>query len=235
MTIGWTQNIAVLENGESSTERAWYIYGKSMVHLSGPRVWQDKNRAVGKDICRHTGKFLSTQRPNYAILLLKKQKRSIQPMTKILFVCHGNICRSPMAEFVMKDLVKQAGLEAEFHIESAATSTEEIGCPVYPPARRKLAEHGIDCTGKSARQLAKTDYTQYDLLIGMDRANLRNMRRICGGDPEGKIKLLLDYTDRPGDVADPWYTGDFDATWRDVLEGCTELLENIRASLLIQE
>ena len=154
-------------------------------------------------------------------------------MTRILFVCHGNICRSPMAEFVMKDLVKKAGLESEFLIESAATSTEEIGCPVYPPARRKLAEHGIDCTGKSARQLTRTDYTQYDLLIGMDRANLRNMHRICGGDPDGKIKLLLDYTDRPGDVADPWYTGDFDATWRDVLEGCTELLENIRASLLI--
>ena len=154
-------------------------------------------------------------------------------MTKILFVCHGNICRSPMAEFVMKDLVKQAGLEAEFHIESAATSTEEIGCPVYPPARRKLAEHGIRCAGKTARQLTRTDYTQYDLLIGMDRANLRNMRRICGGDPEGKIKLLMDYTDRPGDVADPWYTGDFDAAWRDVLEGCTELLENIQASLLI--
>ena len=154
-------------------------------------------------------------------------------MTRILFVCHGNICRSPMAEFVMKDLVKQAGLEAEFHIESAATSTEEIGCPVYPPARRKLAEHGIRCAGKTARQLTRTDYTQYDLLIGMDRANLRNMRRICGGDPEGKIKLLMDYTDRPGDVADPWYTGDFDAAWRDVLEGCTELLENIRASLLI--
>ena len=154
-------------------------------------------------------------------------------MTRILFVCHGNICRSPMAEFVMKDLVKKAGLESEFLIESAATSTEEIGCPVYPPARRKLAEHGIRCAGKTARQLTRTDYTQYDLLIGMDRANLRNMRRICGGDPEGKIKLLLDYTDRPGDVADPWYTGDFDATWRDVLEGCTELLENIRASLLI--
>lgn len=137
-----------------------------------------------------------------------------------------------MAEFVMKDLVKQAGLEAEFHIESAATSTEEIGCPVYPPARRKLAEHGIRCAGKTARQLTRTDYTQYDLLIGMDRANLRNMRRICGGDPEGKIKLLLDYTDRPGDVADPWYTGDFDATWRDVLEGCTGLLESIRTSPL---
>ena len=149
-------------------------------------------------------------------------------MTKILFVCHGNICRSPMAEFIMKDLVKQAGLENQFKITSAATSTEEIGNPVYPPARRKLAEHGISCSGKTARQLTKADYTQYDLLIGMDRANIRNMARICGGDPDGKIKLLMDFTDRPGDVADPWYTGDFDATWRDVLEGCQRLLESVR-------
>ena len=148
-------------------------------------------------------------------------------MMKILFVCYGNICRSPMAEFVMKDLVKQAGLEDQFQIDSAASSTEEIGCPVYPPARRKLAEHGISCAGKTTRQLTKGDYAQYDLLIGMDRANIRNMNRICGGDPDGKIKLLLDYTDHPGDVADPWYTGDFDATWRDVLEGCQKLLECI--------
>ena len=151
-------------------------------------------------------------------------------MTKILFVCHGNICRSPMAEFVMKDLVKQAGLEDQFQIASAATSTEEIGNPVYPPARRKLAEHGISCAGKTARQLTKGDYAQYDLLIGMDRANIRNMNRICGGDPDGKIKLLLSYTDRPGDVADPWYTGDFDATWRDVLEGCQGLLKSCVSS-----
>ena len=124
-------------------------------------------------------------------------------MTRILFVCHGNICRSPMAEFVMKDLVKKTGLEAQFHIESAATSTEEIGNPVYPPARRKLAEHSIDCAGKTARQLKNSDYDQYDLLIGMDRANLRNMHRICGSDFAGKLHLLMDYTDRPGDVADP--------------------------------
>ena len=170
------------------------------------------------------GKFLSTGRLKRAILLVKTEKRSVQNMTKLLFVCHGNICRSPMAEFVMKDLVKQAGLEGQFQIASAATSTEEIGNPVYPPARRKLAEHGISCAGKTSRQLTKADYAQYDLLVGMDRANIRNMNRICGGDPDGKIKLLLDYTARPGDVADPWYTGDFDAAWRDVLEGCRELL-----------
>ncbi len=150
-------------------------------------------------------------------------------MTKILFVCHGNICRSPMAEFVMKGLVRQAGLESQFHIESAATSTEEIGNPVYPPARRKLAEHGIDCTGKRARQLINGDYDQYDLLIGMDRANLRNMHRICGGDFARKLHLLMDYTDHPGDVADPWYTDDFETTWRDVLEGCQGLLEQLRS------
>ena len=148
-------------------------------------------------------------------------------MTKILFVCHGNICRSPMAEFVMKDLVKKAGLESQFQIASAATSTEEIGNPVYPPARRKLAEHGISCAGKTARQLTKADYALYDLLIGMDRANIRNMARICSGDPDGKIKRLLDFADRPGDVADPWYTGDFDATWRNVLEGCQRMLARL--------
>ncbi len=148
-------------------------------------------------------------------------------MTKILFVCHGNICRSPMAEFVMKDLVKKAGLTAEFLIASAATSREEIGNPVYPPARRKLAEHGITCGGHAARQLTREDYDAYDLLVGMDQANLRNMRRICGGAPEGKLHLLLDYTGRPGDVADPWYTGDFEATWQDVREGCKCLLRRL--------
>lgn len=148
-------------------------------------------------------------------------------MKKILFVCHGNICRSPMAEFVMKDLVRKAGRAEEFSIASAATSTEEIGNPVYPPARRMLAAHGIDCTGKTARQLRKADYAQYDYLIGMDQANFRNMQRMCGGDPDGKIHLLLDFTDRPGQVADPWYTGDFQATWEDVLEGCEGLLRHI--------
>ena len=148
-------------------------------------------------------------------------------MIKICFCCHGNICRSPMAEFVMKDLVKKAGREHEFEIASAATSTEEIGHGVYMPARRKLAEHGIGCEGHSARQLRKSDYRKYDLLIGMDEANRRNMKWICGGDPDGKISLLLDYVPRGGEVADPWYTGDFDATWRDVLEGCTAILEKL--------
>ena len=148
-------------------------------------------------------------------------------MIKILFVCHGNICRSPMAEFVMKDMVKKAGLEKAFYIESAATSTEEIGNPVYPPARKKLAEHGISCAGKTARQLRSRDYAEYDLLIGMDQANLRNMRRICGGDPEGKVSLLLDFTAHPRSVADPWYTRDFATTEKEIDEGCRALLQFI--------
>lgn len=147
-------------------------------------------------------------------------------MTRILFVCHGNICRSPMAEFIMKDLVKKAGREKEFYIESAATSTEEIGNSVYPPARRKLAEHGISCTGKTARQIRKSDYDNFDLLIGMDEWNIRNMNRMLGGDPEHKIFKLRDFTSRPGDVADPWYTDDFNSTWQDCLEGCTALLND---------
>lgn len=132
-----------------------------------------------------------------------------------------------MAEFVMKDLVKKARLEKDFQIASAATSTEEIGCPVYPPARRKLAEHGIRCDGHSTRQLTNQDYDEYDLLIGMDQANLRSMSRICGGDHASKMHLLLDFTDRPGEVPDPWYTDDFEATWQDVLAGCQGLLKQL--------
>ncbi len=145
-------------------------------------------------------------------------------MKKILFVCHGNICRSPMAEFIFKDLIARAGLGGKYAAASAATSAEELGNPVYPPARRKLKEHGVSCAGKTARQMERRDYRDYDLLLGMDGANLRNMRRIAGGDPEGKIRLLMDFTPRPREVADPWYTGDFDTTWDDLTEGCRALL-----------
>ena len=150
-------------------------------------------------------------------------------MIKILFVCHGNICRSPMAEFMLRDMVQKAGRSAEFTIASAATSAEELGNPVYPPARRELKAHGIDCTGKTARQLSWADYDRYDLFIGMDQRNLRAMHRILKGDPQKKIRLMMDYTSRPGDVADPWYTGEFGVTWRDVSEGCRGLLEALDA------
>ena len=132
-----------------------------------------------------------------------------------------------MAEFIMKHLVEAAGVADRFEIASAATSTEEIGNPVYPPARRKLAEHGIGCAGKTALQMTMDDYRHYDYIIAMDHNNLRNLRRLIGEDYDHKISLLLDYTQRPGDVADPWYTGDFEATWRDVLEGCRGLLDRI--------
>ena len=146
-------------------------------------------------------------------------------MTKILFVCHGNICRSPMAEFVMNDLLQRAGLSGCAQVASAAVSAEELGNPVYPPARRKLAEHGIRCDGKTARLLQAADYQTYDLLIGMDRRNLEAMRRICGSDPDHKLCLLLDFTAQPRDVADPWYTRDFEQTWLDITAGCTALLQ----------
>lgn len=133
-----------------------------------------------------------------------------------------------MAEFVLKDMVKKAGLSSGFHIESAAVSAEELGNPVYPPARRELAAHGISCQGKTARLMTRADYDRFDLLVCMDSANLRRMERICVGDPQGKMSRLLDHTAYPGDVADPWYTGDFSRTWQDVEAGCRALLEKLR-------
>ena len=147
---------------------------------------------------------------------------------KILFVCHGNICRSTMAEFVMKHLVEKQGLQDQFEIASAATSTEEIGNPVYPPAQRKLAEHGINCEGKRARVMTREDFNYYDHIVVMDNENLQSIKWLFGKDKDHKVRLLMDYTDRPGEVADPWYTGDFEATWRDVLEGCEGLLEYVK-------
>ena len=150
-------------------------------------------------------------------------------MIKILFICHGNICRSTMAEFVMMHLLRQSGLEAEFFVDSAATSTEEIGNNVHPGTRRKLAREGIFCGDHRARQLRREEYDRFDLLIGMDAANLRNMHRMLGGDPQGKIHALLDYAGRPGQsIADPWYTGNFDETYDDVLAGCQGLLNTLR-------
>ena len=155
---------------------------------------------------------------------------------KVLFICHGNICRSPMAEFVMKDLVHKAGLADQFYIASAATSTEEIwngiGNPVYPPAKAELAKHGLSCEGKRAVHLEASDYDKYDYLIGMDSANIRNMCRLFGGDPEDKVSLLLNYAGQARDISDPWYTGDFGATYRDVLAGCEGLLQYLKENEL---
>lgn len=148
-------------------------------------------------------------------------------MTRILFVCLGNICRSPMAEFVMKELVEKKGLSHEFHIESAATCSDELGNPVYPPVRKLLAERGISTEGKTARRLTNDDYNRFDYIVGMDQNNLRSMLRQFGGDPEGKISLLMDHTGDCRDVADPWYTRDFRATENDVDRGCVALLEKI--------
>ena len=151
-------------------------------------------------------------------------------MVKVLFVCHGNICRSPMAECVLKDMVARRGMEDAFYIDSAATSREEIGNPIYPPAKRKLQEEGIALTGHRAVQMTRADYDAYDLLLGADSANVRNMRAIAGGDPAGKIRRLLDYSDRPRDIADPWYTGNFDDTYADILEGCQALLAHLEGT-----
>ena len=152
-------------------------------------------------------------------------------MIKVLFICHGNICRSPMAEFVFKNMVKEAGLADRFEIASAATSSEEIwggvGNPVYPPAREELARHGISCAGKRAVQLKKKDYDYYDYLIGMDTMNIRNMERMTG-HKGGKISLLLQYAGRNESIADPWYSGQFDVTYRDIVEGCSAFLEFLR-------
>ena len=148
-------------------------------------------------------------------------------MIRILFVCHGNICRSPMAEYILKDMVKKRRPEQDFVIASAATSTEEIyggiGNPVYPPAKEQLRRHGISCEGKRAVQLKKSDYDKYDLIIGMDSMNIRNMLRILGGDPDGKLHLLKDYT-TGGEVSDPWYSGDFETAYNEIYEGCEAIL-----------
>lgn len=148
-------------------------------------------------------------------------------MKKVLFVCLGNICRSPMAEFVFKNMLEKRGLSALCHVESAATSYEEQGNPVHPGTRRVLAAHGISCAGKTARRITAQDYDRFDLLIGMDSGNIRSMRSICGGDPDGKIIKLLELCGSTADVADPWYTGDFDATWRDVNRGADALLKKL--------
>ena len=153
-------------------------------------------------------------------------------MKRIMFVCHGNICRSPMAEFVFKDMLKKQGIDGGYVVASSATSTEEIwngiGNPVYPPAKAELLKHGITCEGKRAVQLKKSDYDKYDIFLAMDSMNVRNIGRIFGSDPLGKVHKLMDLTDRSGDVADPWYSGRFDVAYRDIYEGCEALLKKLQ-------
>ncbi|MGX8713270.1 MAG: low molecular weight protein-tyrosine-phosphatase [bacterium] len=155
-------------------------------------------------------------------------------MKRILFVCHGNICRSPMAEFILKKLARKEGLEEAFEIASAATSAEEIGHPVYPMARQELAKHGIGCPGKTARQIVPEDYGRYDLIVGMEAANMRDMLAVFGGDPDGKLSLLLDHTPASDtahhgrDVVDPWYTRKFNVAWDDIFTGCTAIFEELK-------
>lgn len=156
-------------------------------------------------------------------------------MIKIMFICHGNICRSPMAEFIFKKMLRENGLSESVFVSSCATSTETIwhgqGETVYPPAARELTSHGIDCSEKRSVQLKKADYDKYDLLICMDSANVRNALRILGSDPQNKLCKLMDFTSRPGDVADPWYTGDFATTYRDITDGCAALLEKLKKEI----
>ena len=148
-------------------------------------------------------------------------------MTKIMFVCLGNICRSPMAEFVFKKMISEKGLEKDFVVCSSATSTEEIGNPVYPPAQRELAKHSISCEGKRAVQLKKSDYDNYDYFICMDDSNLRNILRIFGDDKQNKVSKLLQWADSEKSVADPWYTGNFEITYDDIVTGCTAIIEKL--------
>lgn len=148
-------------------------------------------------------------------------------MIKVLFICHGNICRSPMAEFILKDMVASRGIADQFYIASAATSNEEIGNPVYPPAKAELASHGIGCAGKTARRITRSDYAEHDYLIAMESYNIRNMMREFGTDPENKIYRLLDFTQHPGDIDDPWYTRKFDVTYEEIVTGCEALLSHL--------
>lgn len=148
-------------------------------------------------------------------------------MIKVMFVCLGNICRSPMAEFILKDMVKKRGINDDFQIASSATSTEEYGNPLYPPAARKLSSEGIPTTYRTAVQLKKSDYDKYDYIIAMERRNIENIKRICGGDPDNKVSLLLSFAGRNDNIADPWYTGNFDAAFNDIVEGCEGFLEQI--------
>ena len=156
-------------------------------------------------------------------------------MVKVLFVCYGNICRSPMGEFILKDMARRRGISDQLYIASAATSMEETGNPVYPPARRILSQHGIGCSGHHARRVERREYGAYDYIIAMETYNVNALLRIFGDDPEGKIYRMLDFTDHPGDIDDPWYTGEFDTVYRQICEGCEGLLQHLAREGRIRE
>ena len=149
---------------------------------------------------------------------------------RVLFICHGNICRSPMAEFILRDIVQRRGLSERFYIESAATSTEEIGNPIYMPARRELARHGLSCDGKTARQVRQRDYQNFDYLLCAEQYNIRNLRWIIPRDPEHKLLRMLEYSDNPRDISDPWYTGNFTLAYSDIVEACESFLRHLEES-----
>ena len=183
---------------------------------------------------RRTGQTLLESRRQAAGKGLAKNDGSIgsdQTVIRILFVCHGNICRSPMAEFVLRDMVERQGWAERVAVESAATSTEEIGNPVHPGTREKLRQAGISCQGKRARQIRPEDYERFDWIVGMDDWNMRNLRRMFPGDPKGKLHKMLDFCGTGSDVADPWYTGNFDATWQDVQRGCRAMMKQMEKEL----
>ena len=187
-------------------------------------------------ICKDMPKYARKSEKSRKVKRLEKPENTgNMRKIKILFVCHGNICRSPMAEFIMKEQLRKLGLEEEFHVASAATSSEEIwdgvGNPVYPPARAELAKHGISCGQKRAVQLVKEDYEKYDYLIGMEQMNIRNMMRILGSDPDHKVYRLLDFTDEPGDIADPWYSGKFGLTYDQIDKGVSCLIGELQQKL----
>ena len=153
-----------------------------------------------------------------------------KPPIRDLFICHGNICRSPMAEFILRDMVERRGISHRFHIESAATSTEEIGNPVYPPARRELARHGLSCQRKTTRQGRRRDYQDFDYLLCAEQYNIRNLRWIIPRDPQHKLLRMLEFSENPRDISDPWYTGNFSLAYSDIVEGCESFLRHLEDS-----
>jgi len=219
MTIGWTQNVVILEAELTIQEKAWYIKAVQQFGWSKLKLTEQIRSAAHLELALDLTDEVSYAEENRVMECTNDDEDPLYLPREHLPKPDGGVCNEGPGE------ENRAGNPVSHRVRSHQHRGDRH--PVYPPARRKLAEHGIGCAGKTARQLTSSDYDKYDLLIGMERANLRNMRRICGGDHDNKLRLLMDYTDRPGDVADPWYTGDFETTWQDVLEGCEGLLKQL--------